>query len=458
MCLANDHVVVRDRNSPSNWRFRASRQEALNAYQTAFGYLPSILESFHSNAYESLRGLFYLAGSTVRTGTALPPDTMTFRAVPTWRGDTLAFVPVSLEQYVAGEGTFQPEPHEIQAAVRNLRRLFVDVARAWVANAPGNGPARHALAIGLGMTGDASALDTLARARRMSVAPIDSLTMAGTEIWLRIGLSLPADTASLRRARLLADSLLEGKEQPLSDARLGAGLAALRGDASLAAAYARRWPVAPASSLPASMQADAHALKIFAAVGGPRDSLVRLERTVAAAIDRLPEGRRRRERGMWLVLPASMSFPVQAFETADELTFDWVVRAQLALVDGDTSAVRAALRSEAERRLGIAAYDVTLDALYPEAHLLQSIGDADAAAQWLDPTLQTLPQMDLTMLSDPARVAALIRGAALRATIAEMRDEAKEARRWASSVLLLWSESSASEHTVDRMRRIAERH
>ena len=456
MCLANDHAVVPDPDSPSNWRFRASRHEALDAYKTVFGYLPSVLESFHSNAYESLRGLFYLASTSVRIGRAVPPDTTTFRAVPSWEGDTLAFVPVSLEQYVAGKASFEPEPDAVQDAVRELRRAFIDVARAWVANAPESGRALHALAIGLAMIGDRSALDTLARARSMPVPPADSLELAGTEVWLRIGFSLPGDTAGLRRARFLADSLLANDEPLMSDPRLGAGLAALTGNADLAAAYVRHGTPTPRSSLSAAVQADARALKMFAAMGGPVDSLVRLERVVATAIDRLPEERRKRERGMWLALPASLSFPVHHFERMRELTFDWVVETQLALTRGDTSGIRRALHNEEKGRLSFAPYNLTLDALYPEAHLFLSIGDAGAAARRLDPTLQALSQADLSVLSEPTRIAALIRAAGLRASIAEELADREGARRWAQSVLLFWMNGEASGPTVDRARRIAE--
>ena len=458
ICLARDDAVVRDPGSPSGWSFRSSQHEAIGAYREAFARLPAILESFYSNSFRSLRMLFYLSGVTSRIGESPPPDARRFRAHPEWRGDTLAFVPVPVPG-TPGRAPYSFDPAAEEAAVEALRRTFIEVALAWEADAPNSARAVAALAIGLGMLGNRTALDTLARARSMAATPGDSVQLAATEVWLRLAFGLPSEVESLRRARTLADSLLGTGPAHLSDPRLGSELAALTGRGAAGAAYARRLPGSPHSDLPPTIQADARALGLFAALGGPRDSLLHLEARVAGAIGRLPEAKRMPERGSWLVLPASMSFPHHEFDAAADLAFDWVVAAQLALARGDTAAVRAALLRAAEVRKGTPPHLLTFDALYPEAHLWLSIGDAEAAADWLDPALQALSQMELDLLSTPQRVAGLLRAAALRAEIAAGTSEPEAARQWANSVLILWSDAdTAAESTVVRMRQVVASH
>ncbi|MFW6085481.1 MAG: protein kinase domain-containing protein, partial [Gemmatimonadota bacterium] len=332
ICLARDDVVLRDPDSPSGWRFRSSQHEAIGAYRAAFARLPAILESFYSNSFRSLRKLFYLSGNTSRIGESSPPEARRFRAHPEWRGDTLAFVPVPVPvPGTPARVAYSFDPASEEAAVAALRRTFADVALAWETDAPNSARAVAALAIGLGMLGDRTSLDTLVRARSMAATPRDSLQLAATETWLRLAFGLPSEVESLRRARMLADSLLAADSAQLIDPNLGSELAALLGRGASAAAYARQLPGSPHSNLPPAIQADARALGLFAALGGPRDSLLRLEARVAGAIGRLPEPERMPERGSWLALPASMSFPHHEFDTVADLEFDWVVAAQMAL-------------------------------------------------------------------------------------------------------------------------------
>lgn len=456
ICLARDDAVIRDPGSPSGWRFRSSQHEAIGAYREAFARLPAILESFYSNSFRSLRKLFYLSGVTSRVGASPPPDALRFRAHPEWRGDTLAFVPVPAVG-TPDEIGYSYDPESSEAAVAALRRIFMDVALAWEADAPNSARASAAVAVGLAMLGNRTALDILGRSRSMTSTPDDSVQLAATEAWLRLAFGLPSEVESLHRARALADSLLGKDGGRLSDPGLGSELAVLLGRGMSAAAYARQLPGSPRSNLPPAIQADARALGLFAALGGPRDSLLRLEARVAGAISRLPEAERMAERGSWMVLPASMSFPRHEFDTVADLEFDWVVAAQASLVRGDTAAVRGALSRAAEVRRGRSPHLLTFDALYPEAHLWLSIGDAAAAADWLDPTFQALPQMELDLLSTPQRVAGLLRAAALRAEVALEMNQPEVARQWAYSVLLLWSDAdTAVESTVARMRQIIE--
>jgi hypothetical protein len=80
-----------------------------------------------------------------------------------------------------------------------------------------------------------------------------------------------------------------------------------------------------------------------------------------------------------------------------------------------------------------------MDALYPEAWLLASLGDRDASISWIDPALTTLPAADPGMFTDPTRAATLVRAMALLADLALGARDSTLARRWAAPVVLLWS-------------------
>jgi len=448
ICLSNDPVVMPASESPSGWRFRASRQEALSAYRNAFGLRPSILETFHSDGFLSLRRLFYLAGTTVRGGVGPPPDRLTFWAYPTLSSDTLAFVP-----YPEGIESDEFDAAAVSAAVAALRRTFVDVARSWTAASPQSGRALAALSLGLAMGGNQTAVDSLVRARELAESPVERLELAEVEVWLRLAFGLPDDPTDLSRVKALADSLLAAG--PNLDPDVGAALAALTGRTFLAAQYARSLPPEPGSALAPDLQSDGRALLMFSCLGGPADSVAALETRLWEGIGRLAEDARMPALATWLVRSASLSYPDHEFRHAHELTWDWVIAAQEAARTGAFDSVRTSLNSEAARRAGLAPYDIMPDALYPEAHLLYSMGDFRGAADWLDPTLRSLPQMDVGVLSDPIRTASLLRIAALRAVIARENAEEESARRWARAVSILWSDADAPLHeTRDRMRRI----
>jgi hypothetical protein len=436
VCLRTDRTVLPDPASPSKWSFQSSYQEAISAYQRAFDLLPSILASFHSDSYRSLRGLLMVSGSLMRLGIAEPPDSDVFVARPSWRGDTLAFIPRPF-------GPAVEEAEDVSAysqAIHEQRRLFRQVAGAWVASSPRSARAHEALSVALMLLGDRSAIDTLSRARELASTEEESLQLAGGEVWLRVALSLPTDTVGLRQARSLADSLLELDASGMNP-RLRASLAALRGRSSLAAAAARRIPPVDHSLLPQSIQADARALLTFAALLGPVDSLSRLEASVASGVERLyPIEARKGEREGALAVAATLAFPTYPFRDS-QLLQDWLVQAQLALSSGDTAAVVAPLDRALEAAATLPPYISTLDALLPEAELLVAMGRPADAAELVDPSLGSLLQAEPNRLASPQEAGALVRMAALRARIADVLDNRTNAHNWAHAVTILWQDA-----------------
>ncbi|UCG85450.1 MAG: protein kinase [Gemmatimonadota bacterium] len=442
-CEASDEVVLRDRRSDSGWRFRSSYHRALLSYQRAFQLLPSILSSFEPGSYASLRNLFMTSGIDLRDGAAVPPDTVTFLALPVWHGDSLTFVPYPSRQALALQTASDPADEE--EALRRMRILFRDVAVTWVASAPENASALEVLAIAMSLLGNPSALDTLRRARMLATDPDERLRIAGAEVWMQLAFALPSHQVGLTRARELADSLLRHQPEPgVVDPRLLAGLAALTGRADRAAGYASQPRAADAIRVPPELRESAPALLMYAALGGPNDSLDALELRVRSSIEeRLLPVERPLARLQWLARPATLAYPGHSLAALEELEGegDYVIDLQAAWVRGDSLAVRAGLEEVRDARRQLHPAMLTIDALLPEAELLFAMGNLEGAAAWLDPTLGVLPQIAPDVLASPVRVASLVRAAALRARIAAGLGDNEGARQWTRAVELLWSDA-----------------
>jgi hypothetical protein len=442
-CEASDQVVLRDRRSESGWRFRSSYHRALLSYQRAFQLLPSILSSFEPGSYAWLRNLFMTGGILFRGGSAAPPDTMTFLAFPVWHRDSLTFVPYPGRRALARQTASDPADEE--EAMRRMRLLFRDVAVTWVASAPGNASALEVLAIAMSLLGNPSALDTLRRARTLAVDPDERFRIAGAEVWMQLAFALPSHAAGLTRARALADSLLEHHAGAgVANPRLLAGLAALTGRADRAAAYASQPRAADAIRVPLELRESAPALLMYAALGGPDDSLDALEARVRSTIEeRLLPVERSMARLVWLGRPATLAYPGHPLAPIEELEGkgDYVIDLQAAWERGDSLAVRTELSEAFDDRLGVNPAALTIDGLLPEAELWFALGDLEAAAALLDPTLGVLPQVAPDVLAAPVRVASLVRAAALRAKIADGLGDDEGARQWARAVELLWSDA-----------------
>jgi len=453
-CLGEDKAVVRDGATASGWRFRSSHYQATKAYERAFELLPSIHKGLTEGSYESARRLLLTQYSAVQFGRAVPPDTTTFVAYPSWQGDTLSFVPYPIRRFKGPEVV----PAGMRLAVHHERELFHDIATAWVAAFPQSPDAVEALAISLGLLEDPAALDTLRRARSLATTAEQRTRLGGDEVWMRVKFSVPSDLAGVHAARALADSLLHGGRSPNGlEPLVLLSLAALTGRAGLAAGLSRHPAVLADWDVPGPLTNTAGPLRVFAALGGPLDSLGELEQRTDAVIDRrfvMPL--QQQARMDWLSRPAALAFPSYRFRSLEKLVGggNYLLDAEAALLRGDTAVIRRTFTDlEAARRSTPAA--ITLDALYPETWLLAQQGDVRRAIEWLDPTLTALPASDPETFLDPANAGALVQAIALRAELAERVGDQVNARRWAAVVTTLWSDADPFlEPVVRRMRRL----
>ena len=454
-CLANDSVVVLASGRDSAFRFRSSYHAALAAYERAFRLLPSTHHTFGGGSSDNVTRLFK-ASRLLRTGRGAPPDTTQFLAYPTWQGDTLAFIPLKASEFHAARAVSSPSVNE---AVYRQRRKFLDIAAMWRSTYPRSPDALEAVAIALDMLGDPSALDSLRRARRESVDPDDRIRRGVFEVLMGVKSAMPDRTSDLRRAKALADSLLD-QHQPSTEqeAALLATIATLTGRANRAASLSRE---APARSAPQPIAQHGPALVAFAALGGPLDSLHALEQQVERAMAALlAEGERKQARGQWLLRAAILAVPEHQFEfIAREMsTSNFHERLLSAWRRTDlpgAHAVLAELRAERVRG-AIRSWDVGTDGLYAEAAILAALGDAPGAVSWLDPTLDSLAFVATQALTSAPRSGALVRAAVLRADLAVRLGDRAEAKRWAAAAATLWSGSDPFlQSTLTRMRRLA---
>lgn len=441
-CLTRDDIVVPDARSPSGFRFRGSYHRALVAYQRAFRLHPPILSSFRGEGLSSMWRLFRTAGNSLRGGRSAASTSARFTARMSWQGDTLVFIPYPSR---AGEPTILfGDERQVIEAVSHQREMVRGVASAWVSALPGSSDAWQALALALASLGDASALDTLARAAALAATPQEQARAVEASIALHLAFGLRGpDTVLVRIARRLADSVLHAPRGVVSPLIL-CSLAALTGRANRAAEFARSTAVADQMNMPPALRAEAPPLLLHAALGGPSDSLDRLEQLTRDAIARsIPLADQRARRMEVLGRAASMAFPWHRFADLAQLAGegDPLVAAQWARARGDTIAPRRALELLARERREIAPEGVTFDALMPEAALWLSLSQPQRAARWLEPTMSVLPRQATTLLSNPVMVASLARATWLRARLATATGDSAAARRWNAAVRILWSDA-----------------
>jgi tetratricopeptide (TPR) repeat protein len=456
-CTRDDPGIVRDARSPSHWRFRASYQEAVRAYQRAFELLPSVHQAFSSGSYARVQDLLFTSGDRLRGGRAVPPDTGFFVAHPGWQGDTLVFVPYPANDVAAGK----PEtmPASMHDAVVHQRQLFRDIATGWTAAFPKSADALEALAVSLELLGDPSALETLRRARLLAATADERERAAIAEVWLRLKFATPDDPAGIVAIRALADSLLARPDSArIAEPALRAPVAALVGRVRLAAELSGQAAERGTPPLPTALARAGQALVTYASFGGPADTLKNLERRVKAGIaGALTAEEQSLARRAWLERAATLAYPDVVLATLTQTTgeADLLLRAQLDAHAGRWEAVRAAFADLRAQRRSLAPEEIVVDALYAEARLLVQLGDDRAAAEWLDPTLASLRRAAPQTLAWVSGSAGLVRAMALRAEIADRAGDRATATRWARPVTILWSDADPFlQSVVQRMTRL----
>ncbi|HTE44050.1 MAG TPA: serine/threonine-protein kinase, partial [Gemmatimonadaceae bacterium] len=273
-CNAKDDIVIRDRG---RLRFRSSYRRGLEAYEHAFALLPSINRSFSASAFSRLQRLLKTSSNDLRSGRAAPPDTARFAAYPEWEGDTLGFTPQPLRQIE--EALPSTIPRSLATAVDAERQLFRRITATWAAALPNDPSALEAVAVSLDLLGDRSAVDTLRRARRLSADSSQILRLAAQEVWARLKFAIPDSAKELAAARVLADSLIrKATHRNQADASVLLSLSAVTGDIDAAIALvgsAKPFDLA-GMQLPQNVLRDARAIEVYAAFGGPSDSLRRI--------------------------------------------------------------------------------------------------------------------------------------------------------------------------------------
>ncbi|HEX6589320.1 MAG TPA: serine/threonine-protein kinase [Longimicrobiales bacterium] len=447
-CSMSDERVVRDRRSPSGWRFRASYRATVQAYRTAFELEPGSFRLVRDDAFARLRDEILMTRRTDRRkGSAA--DGREFSARPQLIDDTLALVPYP---FIAGGA--DPDIPGTDEALERLQQIFRSVARGWSTAYATDADALHAVALALEMTGDGAALDTVIRARTLVTAANDGLEIALREVWLRVKLSAVRETM-LPLARSLADSILSSSAAlaDLSPVRVGA-LAALVGRPTLGARHVRRDPPSGDGFYPTSVTRPAAALLVFAAVGGPEDSIAALEAATSSAIRHaLIEEERPGAQQSLLQQPAMLSFPSPAF---DRMRSAGVFRAPL------SQAQTALLRADTARALQLLTphregYPSTLDMSYTAASIAVAAGDTATAVVILDHALSGIRWIQPGMIERAPHAGSLVRSMALRAELGHARGDDAEARGLARAVLALWGAGEpAVGAVIGRMRALAE--
>ena len=448
-CTMADERVVRDARSPSGWRFVASHGRGIEAYRRAFELEPGSYRLVRGDAFARLRDHILMTRRTVRKE-GFAANGAEFFARPQWVGDTLALVPYMRR----GSPLADPVVPGTRDALEALQDIYQNIASRWASAYPNDADVLHAVALSLEMNGDAAALDTIIRARRLATSANDRLELAVREIWLRVKLSATRET-NLAAARVLADSILAAPEtlENLTPIRVAA-LAALVGRPSLGARHARRDRVSWArSSYPTSVTRSASALLVFAAVGAPQDSIAGLESATSSAIRHaVVDERQTFARQQLLEQSSLLSFPSAAFAPLrrDGAFRSPLSQAQTALIRGDTARVLVLLTPFREGE------PATLDMAFTAAVLASMARDTATAIATLDSALTQIRWSQPGMIERPEHVGALVRSMALRAEL-EGDSDPVETRRWARSVVALWSEAEpALRPLVARMRRLSD--
>ncbi|MGH7530657.1 MAG: hypothetical protein ACREMN_09775, partial [Gemmatimonadales bacterium] len=468
-CQSKDNVVERDRASPSGWRFRSSYHSAVQAYRRALRLIPSAHRAF--GQLTRLSDLvFYTETNQARSGFTLAPDTQWYAAFPALDRDTLAFVPYPRNDVLAGKP--DATPATIAAAVAHNRAILRDITTEWVRAFPESPQAHEALALVLEGSGDLvdrqpselSALATVRRARGTAVAAGQRLRLAIAEIRLLTKLE------DFGAARRLADSTLDATSDsvPGAAAQL-AGLAALLGRAHRTAQLLGG--AAPDLTIegqdghiavrPVALARAAFALRGYAAVGAPAESIRVLARRVNALIDAAvePQGREAMRHAL-LDHPTQWALPLLRGRPPRRGTpGERYRRLVWALDHGDTVSIRATLDSLERARADLRPGDVAISGTLLEARVLLAIGDTGRATELIRRPLDALTTLGTGLLENVDQAAALVRAMVLRADLAGSRGDAATARRWAAAVIALWQDADddAIQAVVERMRSIAER-
>jgi hypothetical protein len=459
-CQAFDSLVVPALRSPSRWAFRSSNRSAAMAYQRALKLSPGARAIFR---FDKLQSLLPTAATKVRFGRSASHQRVDFLASPSLGPmDTLAFVPYPAASFGDKSATATAT---LSAAIEQNIQQLVDFTIAWTRDSSNDPAAFEALADVLEVRGDigddpsptASALSSLRRARALSSDPSQKLRTLSKETWLRF------KRAEFGEAKKLADEALGARPQPSkTDAEVLIGLAGLTGRVErmtrLAEITGDGIPVAIAD-VPRPVRSAASKLFTGAALGVCGSDIAAARRELDDAIDRYvaPAAAPAISQTL-LARPQSMLTPCTRGRSVLEIEAprDRTTRMQKAFARGDRTTFRAISDSIAVRIRTRRPGDLSPDFTFQQAWLRAAFGDTAVAMAQLDRTLRALPGLSASALREPGSAAAIVRAMILRADLAASTGDLETARKWATSVAVLWSSADdALQPEVARMRGLA---
>jgi tetratricopeptide (TPR) repeat protein len=454
-CNDLDLRVVPDAKSPTHWSYRASYQQAIQAYQRAFEVLSLSHKSFQGGAYEPLRDLLYLNPSKLRR--AVPSDSgVAFYGRLDLAGDTLVMRPIPASMIMSGDPAAVPKG--MRAAIERQQQVFHRIAASWSTALPRSAGAKEAVAVSLEMQGDRAALDTIRVARHLATDLLQRLRLAVAEVIVRLKFAEPDSATELAAIRRLADSLLASNMRPSgAQAIFLSPLAVLTGRCALLATLVSR--AASATTIPAELErvprdiiAEVEQLRARTALGcqrGNTPSVDQLRRRIAAAgagKQSLAAEYSLLGRAVRVAQPPD-SVQVAYFAASGG---DYLLRAEYQrLIHHSDSTKQILARVYAAR--AATGYDaVGAEAVYPEARLLLEIGDTTSATTALDRLLDRIPFQTPGTLNQVLPLAMLMRAMALRTEIAAARRETGTLTNWGKVVTALWSDADSDLSTVVR--------
>jgi tRNA A-37 threonylcarbamoyl transferase component Bud32/tetratricopeptide (TPR) repeat protein len=466
-CNARDTTVVRDAHSPSGYSFRGSFYTAVLAYQRALALLPSYHRAERGAAFQRLsRRVLYTEENRARRGAAVPPDTTAFMAFPSFAADTLAFVPAPYRLNALPAPT-ATERDAVRWSAETYRQLMEDWVRAFPSSADAQGGYSAALETSSAASGSLARMgEALAAARRaVTLSGTDSARVRRTSAVVRLLLKMD----SLSAARALIDSSL--RRWPAPDPHQAgylAAMAALTGRAHLGATLAARAAAdtehVPFVTLagrqgvyPLPVTASALELRMYASVGGPRDSIRAAFLRTSRQIDTwIPPARRADARQALFRNSFALAYDPSMAKAAPTVRAgpDQLFAMREALATGDTAAVRSASRALAQTAARFLPGSMGTDRLYHHAAVLLALGDTAAAVTQLDATLAALPRVRTILTEVPPQAGAVGRAMLLRAQLARTLGDRPTAERWTRAVYVLWSGADAELRApIDTLRR-----
>lgn len=391
-CRRRDNVVQLRAGGPV---FRASYHRAIRAYAAALRADPLVARTFGGTALWRLPAVLMADAATVRGGADSAGER--YAAVPSWRGDTMAFVPVPMAAFMRGEigGAFA----WTALARERANAVLADIARGWVRAAPGDADAHEVLAWSLesaGLLADGgSGPSAEGELRAASAATHDDARR------IRVGVSqvrVLIKRAAWTEARALSDSLLRGyREATGDDAELLAPLAVLVGEPNEAVRLlTRAGPRLMAGRPDREREAFVRALA-FLSVGEPRDSALLWAARSSALV----------------TMPAALSTLCIAAQTAFATVGATALHgqgscagmphlaAQRLLSSGDRAQAQRLLEGIVARGRSVSGFTVTPDAAAAEVHLLAALEGQAVARRHADDALDRLDRQSATLLSQP---------------------------------------------------------